>query len=387
MNAIQKMVKAEDMYKPGTENIFEIVMRGWWNENAHSNVLAWLLDASGSHELGGAFIQALLRAIEPYDEHYDDDDWEDDKFVNMVAKNDPDFKSFSVQREVSFSDKDGNGRIDILLVSETAKCVICIENKVFSSEHSDQLARYADYLQEKYSSKDSPYNFFFIYLTPGGETASDSRWTRLDYNFLHDYMIDVAFPDIGAGMGEGKLSAFLEDYLCSAHKVGSFGARSRRSFDVFISEIEERIKEDFPTLDISLAPGKFNEHLTDSALTRFAPADEPGGYANLNDLVFIDIKFELEQREKGVLACVLVFTNHPKNLAEGSEFRKTFNPKSLKFRWYEAIKIEEPLLKEGESVEDFFDLEEEGIERMYEAVKKLLTRMNDCLVERKLKTK
>lgn len=376
MNAMQRLLKAESEYKPDTENIFEI-LRARDNEGAHSNMLAWLLDAFGSHGLGGACIKGLLSAVEQN---------EGANLVKKIEKKDRAFKSFTVQREVSFSKKDDGGRMDILLVSEKANFVICIENKVFSSEHSKQLVRYADYLQKKYSSKDNPFDFLFIYLTPGGELPSDDRWTSLSYKDLHSIIEASAFPKKNAGIADGKLKSFVEDYLASARYIGEFGSRSGKSFDAFIKGMEGRVTKDFSTLKTSLAPGRFNAHFTDTALTRFAPADEPGGYAKVRDLFFIDIKFEAEQREKGVLACVLAFTNHPKNLAKESEFRKAFNPNSLKFRWQEVKKIEEPLLKKDETVDDFF-LADDGEKRMYKVVKKLLSEMDEYLVENKLKTK
>ena len=92
---------------------------------------------------------------------------------------------------------------------------------------------------------------------------------------------------------------------------------------------------------------------------------------------------ENAQYEKGTLACVLTFTNHPKNLEEGSAFRKTFSPANLGFRWYDAIEIEEKLLNDGELLKDFF-MSKDGNERFATAVKSLLSKMKEEIKARGL---
>lgn len=47
-----------------------------------------------------------------------------------------------------------------------------------------------------------------------------------------------------------------------------------------------------------------------------------GGYSNTNDLCYICLKQEKSQLERGKLACVLTFTNHPKNLEEAQHSEK-----------------------------------------------------------------
>lgn len=344
------------------------------NENVHSNMLAWMFDHKGRHGLKGMAIEYIIW-------HFDKD------LSKAIEEVDKDFTSFSVLREVSFSDGENGekGRMDILLVSDVAKCVICIENKVKSSEHSDQLTRYVDYLTKTYCANGKDYKTLFIYLTPAGENASDTRWHDFSYKELKAIIDDILYDHIASVESKLFIDYFREmlyDLVCFSNRVG--GRDGDFSYSIF--NCKERIKSDFPSLNLPIRNRHvaYNALFTDSSLKMFSPAEETGGYSNVKDLCYIDIKFEQAQRAKGVLACILVFTNHPKNLEEGSEFRRAFNPKSLTFRWYEAIKFEEQLLNEDELVEDFFH-SEDAEQRFYAVVKSLLTKMDASLKEKGFK--
>ena len=77
------------------------------NENVHSNMLAWMFDHKGRHGLKGMAIEYIIW-------HFDKD------LSKAIEEVDKDFTSFSVLREVSFSDGENGekGRMDILLVSD-----------------------------------------------------------------------------------------------------------------------------------------------------------------------------------------------------------------------------------------------------------------------------
>ena len=59
------------------------------------------------------------------------------------------------------------------------------QNKIGSSEHSNQIARYADFIEKTYKNEDG-YIKVFIYLTPNGEIPSDSHWNILRYSDIRD---------------------------------------------------------------------------------------------------------------------------------------------------------------------------------------------------------
>ena len=79
--------------------------------------------------------------------------------------------------------KINNKNIDILIMLENI--VICIENKVLSKEHSNQLKRYKEIVDENFSD----YERSFVYLTPEGEKTfeSDGNEVYKQFNTYHSY--------------------------------------------------------------------------------------------------------------------------------------------------------------------------------------------------------
>lgn len=124
-------------------------------EIRHSNMLAWLLDPNQNHGLGSFMLKQL------YDE---------------IADNDavrPDFKKFKVYREWK--------NIDLLLVSETVKVVICIENKINAVESPDQLEKYHNIIEREYPGYKTYYRFLTL---DGHESSQPDVWQSLDYEFI-----------------------------------------------------------------------------------------------------------------------------------------------------------------------------------------------------------
>lgn len=157
---------------PWTEkfNLFD-VLKISRAEIRHSNMLAWLLDANENHGLGDEFFKGVVqRLIENNSESK----------YNVFKVLLLDFFSFSVYREWK--------GIDLLLVSDTEKTLIAIENKVGSHEHSDQLNRYRETLSEIYPK----YTQILVFLTPEGEAPSDSEnWDTLTYTDVVEVLEDI----------------------------------------------------------------------------------------------------------------------------------------------------------------------------------------------------
>jgi hypothetical protein len=157
-------------------------------EIRHSNVLAWLLDQNGNHRQGSSFLTLLWQCIA--DEH---------------APKDLSFQEYSVVREGVSEDE----RIDLLLVAKNLAWIIVIENKLFSPETGDQLDRYFNYIEHRYSAE--PHRFYF-YLTPDGiapAREADSRnWIPISYSVVRRVLVqfrEKSLPD--------RVRLFLEQYL------------------------------------------------------------------------------------------------------------------------------------------------------------------------------
>ena len=82
-----------------------------------------------------------------------------------------DCSNFSIFREWN--------NIDIVEVSQDKHFVLCIENKIDSSEHDDQLNRYRKQIEDAYPN----FRKLFIYLSPEGDAASDpDNWCSMSYS-------------------------------------------------------------------------------------------------------------------------------------------------------------------------------------------------------------
>ena len=142
-----------------TLNLFEI-LGTTTAEIRHSNFLAWLLDPKGNHGLQDRFLRAFAAKLGQED---------------AVPK---DLSSCFVLREWQ--------HIDLLLICETGKYLLCIENKVFSHEHGNQLQRYRVLLTKEYRG----YSMSFAFLTPDGispEKENDQKdWQPVSYTDVLD---------------------------------------------------------------------------------------------------------------------------------------------------------------------------------------------------------
>lgn len=151
-------------------NIFEI-LKVSRTEIRHSNVLAWLLNPTENHGLGDKMLQGVFQYLAEIPSNINES-------IELMTM---DNYSFSIRREWS--------NIDILVVSEKEKCVICFENKIDSKENKGtkdkvgQLKRYKKIIEEEFAE----YKSYYIFLTPNGEAPSDTEnWTLMDYNTILD---------------------------------------------------------------------------------------------------------------------------------------------------------------------------------------------------------
>lgn len=144
-------------------NIFEAigVVR---QELRHSNFLAFLLDPNQNSGLGQAFLNRFLQkailnsnselTITPIDL----DSW--------------DLHNVIVQREWQ--------NIDILILEETIKLAVIIENKIDSGESKGQLKRYYETVKKHYPD----YNLVCLFLTPEGDIPSFEEYIPVSYELV-----------------------------------------------------------------------------------------------------------------------------------------------------------------------------------------------------------
>lgn len=157
---------------PPEFNVFE-VMGTVFQELRHSDFLAFLLNPQASHGLGDRFTRGWLQGVvSSARDHYAED-------VSAIsgARLEP-LKLIDLSRAQVFRERD---HIDVLLVDATNRFTVVVENKISSGEHSDQLARYRQCVEERYPG----FDLLCIFLTPEGEAPSrGSGYIPADYGLV-----------------------------------------------------------------------------------------------------------------------------------------------------------------------------------------------------------
>ncbi len=141
-------------------NVFEAI--GFVGQEVkHSRFLAFLLDPSQNHGLGKLFLKRFLQeALRHLDARAQS---------NLSEALKKDLSGTVVRREHQY--------MDVLLTNEDYEFAVIIENKVWTTEHSDQLSRYHDRVRGEYPD----WQVAGIYLTPTGENPSNRNYHPLDY--------------------------------------------------------------------------------------------------------------------------------------------------------------------------------------------------------------
>ena len=144
-------------------NIFE-ALRLINSEIRHSNFLTWLLSPNESHGLGDYFLTSFLKKLSFKASHlkldgpsiFDIDGW------NLTDA--------EILREWK--------NVDIFIKCDSQKFVCAIENKIYSKEHSGQLGRYKNAVNQEFPE----YNKFFVYLTIEEDHPSDESYIPMSHN-------------------------------------------------------------------------------------------------------------------------------------------------------------------------------------------------------------
>ena len=172
-------------------NLFRLLGLGSYEET-HSRILAWLLNPRENHRLGAAFLNKFLAATMP------------------LARSVADWSAARVQREWRNLVDGQQGFLDLLILDEGQQFLCAIENKVYSGEHSGQLTRYRQALENRYPD----FTRRYLFLSPWGTLAQDAaereHWQSVDYNLVCGLVAETAqnFADSGSA----DVLAFLRQY-------------------------------------------------------------------------------------------------------------------------------------------------------------------------------
>ncbi len=131
-------------------NLFEAVgvLR---QELRHSDLLATFLDPRQSHGLGTLFLTELLRVVAP--------------------------KLDTPQLRDAWAEREWHN-VDILVVDDTHRLAVIIENKIDTAEHSGQLSRYYADVRSHFPD----HKILALFLTPDGDAPSNDRYIAVSYS-------------------------------------------------------------------------------------------------------------------------------------------------------------------------------------------------------------
>lgn len=145
-------------------NIFD-VLKITRTEIRHSNILSWLLNPNENHGLDDKILQKFIQFV------INNSSNDADVLPTLLM----DLNGISILREWH--------NIDILAISDESKFLLCIENKIDSGEHDNQLERYRKYVENAYPD----YKKIYIYLSPAGDESSEpDYWISMSYQNVLD---------------------------------------------------------------------------------------------------------------------------------------------------------------------------------------------------------
>ena len=136
-------------------------------EVRHSDFLSFLLNQKESHGLYDVFLKSLLFSVTKRNRSISS--------LSAIDIDLLDLANIEVRREWE--------NIDILLLSEKEQFVCAIENKIDSTEHSNQLARNEALIESNFSN----YKKLFVYLTIEGDSPEkDLNWLPCSYQDIYE---------------------------------------------------------------------------------------------------------------------------------------------------------------------------------------------------------
>lgn len=223
-----KASEAEERAQERGENGFNVfsALKLGEKENAHSDFIAYLLNAKGEHNQS-VFLDEFLAKLEK-------EKIDDNFFENLVLE--------SVERESVTRNINKNRRVDILMRFDNNKFII-IENKICAQDGNSQVKEYIiDNLNKKDENEKPipPQNILFIYLHPDtDEVPSDeslvdwkiqenticdkngttqAHYFKMDYYWIREwleccvYRLNKEQRELGKN-GFGKIIVDVEQYI------------------------------------------------------------------------------------------------------------------------------------------------------------------------------
>ncbi len=159
-------IKKEQMKLRGFNDFNYIdLLKGYYDENTHSKIIAEFLNPQGSHYQGDLFLTKFFEVIE---ENHPNSNWQ--AYTEYFVEN--------------CTDK-GQGRIDIFL--DGGEKLVIIENKIGAGDQKSQIRKYVECIRKEKKIED-PNKILVLYLTLDGNKPSD--WSLDGFRVVKDKLLD-----------------------------------------------------------------------------------------------------------------------------------------------------------------------------------------------------
>lgn len=138
-----------------------VALRWTRQELRHSQFLRWILDPGETHGLGDYVLRAFVKRVAA-------------RSTGSSGPSVIEADSWSYSDTIVLSEWQ---RIDVLVRDDRLRFVLAIENKVDTSEHSDQLGRYHTILERDFPS----YKKAYVYLTMDGAEPTHDGYVPVSH--------------------------------------------------------------------------------------------------------------------------------------------------------------------------------------------------------------
>ncbi|MCM3086802.1 PD-(D/E)XK nuclease family protein [Bhargavaea ginsengi] len=188
-------------------------------EIRHSNVLGWLMDPAGNHNLGPYFAKKIITKVFMNPANTDDEDKLSNYDVLEISSHP--YHDLTVYKELqTFNRK----RIDLLAVSHLHKIVLLIENKYWSGESEGQLEEYIEYARSVYGG----YKIIPVFLTLQDEEPTHEDYLMLGYSdvlAILQQLLEIRKDYMNAHIHSfiSYYTDILEDQLVENEKLNATG--------------------------------------------------------------------------------------------------------------------------------------------------------------------
>jgi len=214
-------------------------------EIRHSNVLYWLMDPKGNHDLGSFFINKFIAKVFVNPENLEEKDKLGNYDVLKLSRNS--YHDLIVKTELATSTKK---RIDLLAISPIHKVAILIENKYWSSESAGQLEEYIEYVRSEYPG----YKVIPVFLTLQNDTPTHADYLKLGYSDIFDILKNLI--DSNKDYMNSHVQSFisyyidiLEDQLVQNNELNEIGINLYKNHKEAIDSLYSIGKEKSESVD------------------------------------------------------------------------------------------------------------------------------------------